>query len=139
MAGDCETVAIWYAEHVAPRSKSRYLFMLQQGFMLILKRIYPWGWGMFCQDICGCGNCLLKQFYNHHTNRGGGRGLTIQRQGRALTHVLECAFIYSNSRIVANDFARRGGCTNARLYEESDLTSDIIDDVMSANVIMKSS
>ena len=92
-AGDCETVAIWFAEHVAPRIKSTYLLMLQHGFMLILKRIYPWGLGMFCQDICESWNCLLKQFYNHHTNRSGGRGLTIQREGRALTRVLECAFI----------------------------------------------
>ena len=75
------TVAISFAEHVAPRSKSTYLFMLQHDFPVILKRIYPLGLGMFCQDICESWNCIVKDFYNHHTNRVGGRGLTVKTEG----------------------------------------------------------
>ena len=62
LAAECETVAISFAEHVAPRSKSTYLFMLQHDFSVILKGIYPWGLGIFCQDICESWNCILKGF-----------------------------------------------------------------------------
>ena len=113
--------------------------MLQHDFPVILKRIYPCGLGMFCQDICESWNCILKTFYKHHTNSGGRRGLTIKREGRVLTRVPECAFIYSHLHIVANVFPRGGGCTNARLYEEWNLTGDIIDVVINADVTMTSS
>ena len=129
-AAECETVVILFAEHVSPRSKSTYLFMQQHDFPVIPKGIYPWGLGMFCQDICENWNCILKKFYNHHTTRGGGCGLTIKRGGRVLTRVLQCESVHSHSHIVANGFQLRGGCTNARLYAEWDLTIDIIDSVM---------
>ena len=51
-AAKCETVAISFAKHVAPRSRSTDLFMLQHNFPVILKRIRPWGLNMLCGDIC---------------------------------------------------------------------------------------
>ena len=78
-------------------------------------------------------------FYYHHTNRGGRGGLTVKRKGRVLSRVLECALIYSHPHIVANGFPRRVGRTNAGLYDECDLTSDITDDVISADVAITSS
>ena len=118
LAAECETVDISFARHVAPRSESTYLFMLQHNFPLSLKSIYPAGLGMFCADICETWNCILKRFDNHHTNRGGSRGLTVKKEGHALTSVLESAFIYSYWHVVANGLPRRVGCTNAQLYEE---------------------
>ena len=88
--------------------------MLQHDFPVILKTIYPWWLGIFCQDICESWNCILKRFSNHHTHRGGGRGLTVKREVLVLTRVLECAFIYSHSHIVANGFPWSGGCTNVQ-------------------------
>ena len=96
LAAECETVAISFAEHVVPRSKSTYLFMLQHDFRVILKSVYPWGLGIFCQDICESWKCILKRFSNHHTHRGGGRGLTVKREGLVL---LVCWNVHSSIAI----------------------------------------
>ena len=113
------------------------MFMLRQDFPVILRSIYPWGLGMFFPDVCDSWICILKTFYNHHTTRCGG--LTVKMEGPVLTRVLECAFIYSHSHIIANSFPQSGGCTNARLYEEWDPTTDISNDVIIADGTMTSS
>ena len=110
--------------------------MMQHDVLLILKSIYPSGLGMFCQGICESWNCILEKLSNHHTNRDGGPGLTIKRESHVVTRVLECTFMYIDSHIVANGYYRSGGCTNGQLYEEWDPTSDIVGDVISADVTM---
>ena len=69
----CRAAAAAFREHCAPRSASHYLLFLDEDADHVLDDIWPFGLAMFSNDIVQSLNRFLKQAFNEHSARGGGR------------------------------------------------------------------
>ena len=69
----CRAIAAAFHEHCAPRSASLYLLFLEEDADRLLKDIRPFGMAMFSNDIFESLNMFLKQGFNEHSARGGGK------------------------------------------------------------------
>ena len=98
-APPCAKVAKAFREAICPTSGSQYLLFLEQDCEQLLEDIYPYGMAMFSGDVVEGFNRLLKQAFNDHSNRGGGKvseGLQglIDSKGAVLRQVWEWVFLY---------------------------------------------
>ena len=74
-APPCASVATAFREAICPTSGSQYLLFLEHDCEQLLEDIYPYGMAMFSGDVVEGFNRLLKQAFNDHSNRGGGRSV----------------------------------------------------------------
>ena len=79
----CRGIAAAFCGHCAPGSTSHYLFFffLEDAYRL-LEATWPFSMAMFSNDIIDSLNAFLKQAFNEHHARGGGKQkATVQSAG----------------------------------------------------------
>ena len=86
----CRAAAAAFREHCAPRSASHYLLFLKEDADRVLDDIWPFGLAMFSNDIVESLNRFLKQAFNEHSARGGGRQALAAIKENVDTRVRVC-------------------------------------------------
>ena len=111
----CRAAAAAFREHCAPRSASHYLLFLEEDADRVLDNIWPFGLAMFSNDIVESLNRFLKQAFNEHSARGGGRQTatgtarcgrsqaSIDSDADALRQVLQWVFLYFHIHLHQHD------------------------------------
>ena len=114
----CRAIAAAFREHCAPRSACHYLPFLEEDADRLLDDIWPFGMAMFSNDIVGSQKRFLKQAFNEHSARGGGKQkatgqsacghpeASVDLDADALGQVLQWVFLYFHIHLHQHDAVR---------------------------------
>lgn len=118
LADDCAEVGQRVREHCFPDSKSSYLQLLEHDVPVLLRKIFPWGLAMYCQDTTETVNAKLKLFFESFTNRGGGEKKTQQdKELAALLQTFQYIFLYFYLYLLTHGKPRCCDCRNAHVMD----------------------
>ena len=118
----CQAAAAAFQEHCAPESASHYLLFMEEDAYCVLDDSWPFGLAMFSNDIVESLNRFLKQAFNAHSARGGGRQTatgtagccrsqaSIGSDADALRQVLQWVFLYFHIHLHQHDAVRHVPC-----------------------------
>ena len=118
----CRAAAAAFREHSAPRSASHYILFLEEDADRVLDDIWPFGLAMFSNDIVESLNRFLKQAFNEHSARGGGRQTatgtasygrsqaSIDSDADALRQVLQWVSLYLHIHLHQHDVVPHVPC-----------------------------